>query len=372
MISHPHYNAPLEGSNRGRGIAVGYRFNGGGSGSSATLNVNANGTVNLITGSADLSGTRVAIAMQAAEVLGLSAEDVTPTVVDTDSVGYTGGSGGSRITFDTGRAVLAAAEQVIRQMSARAALLWEVRPEDVEFKDAVFTCTRNQEDRMTFKELAGMLMDTGGPITCSASDKQGGVGAQLAGNIVDVEVDRETGKVDILRYTAFVDAGRAVHPGYVEGQMQGGVLQGVGWALNEEYYYTEDGVMANSTFLDYRMPTTLDLPMIDTVIVEVPNPPPPVRSAWGRGGPNRAAAGRHGQCRLPRRRRAYDKPAHVPRRHPGSSRGENRRWAAIDTGLWHGHVSVPASETPQSRESWPTAQAGSPGGHYFLAKVSAI
>ena len=91
-------------------------------------------------------------------------------------------------------------------------------------------------------------------------------------DIVDVEVDRETGKVEILRYTAVLDAGRAVHPAYVKGQMQGAVLQGVGWALNEEYFFNEDGTMANSTLLDYRMPTTLDLPMIDTVIVEVPNP----------------------------------------------------------------------------------------------------
>ena len=271
MVAHPHHTAPLDGPNRGRGVAVGYRFNGGGTGSSATINVNATGTINVITGSADLSGSRVAIAMQAAETLGLSAEDVTPTVVDTDSVGWTGGSGGSRITFDTGRAVIAAAQEVVRQMSGRAALLWEVQPEDVEFEAGTFVCAKNRADRMSFKELASKIMETGGPITCSASDTQGGVGAQLAGNIVDVEVDPETGKVDILRYTTFLDAGMAAHPSYVEGQMQGGALQGVGWALNEEYFFTEDGAMTNSTFLDYRMPTTLDLPMIDTVIIEVPN-----------------------------------------------------------------------------------------------------
>ena len=115
-------------------------------------------------------------------------------------------------------------------------------------------------------------MDTGGLVTCSSSDRQGGVGAQLAGHIVDLEVDPETGKVDILRYTTFLDAGKAVYPTYVEGQMQGSALQGIGWALNEEYFLTEDGTMANSSLLDYRMPTTLDMPMIDTVIIEVPNP----------------------------------------------------------------------------------------------------
>jgi CO/xanthine dehydrogenase Mo-binding subunit len=89
---------------------------------------------------------------------------------------------------------------------------------------------------------------------------------------VDVEVDPDTGKVTILRYTAFIDAGTAVHPSYVEGQVQGATVQGIGWALNEEYFYTRDGAMANSSFLDYRMPTTLDVPMIDIQLVEVPNP----------------------------------------------------------------------------------------------------
>ena len=271
MKAHAHYNAPLEGPNRGRGVAVGYRLNGGGSGSSATIHVNANGTINLLTGSVDIGGTRTAVAMQAAEVLGITAEEVNPTVVDTDAVGWTGGTGGSRIAFDTGRAAINTAQEVIRQMSARAALLWEVQTEDVDFMDGEFICKKNTEDRFTFKQLAAKLMDTGGPVTCSGQDKQGGVGAQLAGHIVDVEVDPETGKVDILRYTTFIDAGKAAHPSYVEGQMQGGALQGIGWALNEEYYMTEDGTMANSSFLDYRMPTSLDLPMIDCEIIEVPN-----------------------------------------------------------------------------------------------------
>jgi len=271
MKSHPHYTATIEGPNQGRGVAVGYRLNGGGSGSSATINVNADGTINLITGSVDIGGTRTSIAMQAAEVLGIPIEDVNPSVVDTDSVGYTGGTNGSRITFDTGRAAINAARDVIRQMTSRAALLWEVQTEDVEFSDGIFFCLKNTQDRLTFVDLATKLMDTGGPVTCSASDKQGGVGAQLAGHIVDVEVDPDTGKVEILRYTTFLDAGKAIYPSYVEGQMQGAALQGIGWALNEEYFFTDTGSMANATFLDYRMPTSLDMPMIDTVIIETPN-----------------------------------------------------------------------------------------------------
>jgi CO/xanthine dehydrogenase Mo-binding subunit len=98
------------------------------------------------------------------------------------------------------------------------------------------------------------------------------VGGSFSANIVDVKVDPETGKVDILRFTAIQDAGKAIHPSYVEGQMQGGSVQGIGWALNEEYFYNEEGQMVNSTFLDYRIPTALDLPMIETTIVEVPHP----------------------------------------------------------------------------------------------------
>jgi CO/xanthine dehydrogenase Mo-binding subunit len=271
MKAHPHYSAPIEGPNRGRGIAVAFRSQAG-RGSPATINVNSNGTISLITGSVDLSGTRTTVAMQAAEVLGLSIDDVSSTVADTDSVGATGGTGGSRITFDTGLAAIMAAEEVKRQMSARAARLWEVQPEDVEFSDGSFICAKNPADTLTFKELARRLEGTGGPITCSVYAPTTGVGPIFAGSIVDVAVDPETGKVSILRFTSFTDAGRAIHPGFVEGQMQGATAQGLGWALNEEMVYTENGAVANSSFLDYRMPTSLDLPMIDTVIIEVPNP----------------------------------------------------------------------------------------------------
>jgi xanthine dehydrogenase molybdenum-binding subunit len=125
---------------------------------------------------------------------------------------------------------------------------------------------------MTFKEVAAQMARMGGPITGRATSQPRGVGGAFATHIVDVEVDPDTGKVTILRYTAVQDVGRAIHPSYAEGQIQGGVVQGVGWALNEEFVYNDSGNMVNSSFLDYRMPTTLDLPMIDTVLVEVPNP----------------------------------------------------------------------------------------------------
>ena len=271
MVNSDHYQSPLSGANRGRGIAVGFRWQAG-QASSATINVNADGTLNLITGSVDIGGTRTAVAMQVAETLGIGVDRIAPTVVDTDTVGWTATTGGSRIAFDTGLAAISAADDLRAQMAQRCAMVWEVQPEDVDFADGVFTCRRNPADNMTIAEVAGRMMRTGGPLTASASATSTGVGPVFAGNIIDVEVDPDTGKVDILRCTAFIDSGTSVHPSYVEGQMQGGTVQGLGWALSEDYTYNADGQMLNSSFLDYRMPTALDLPMIDTVVVEVPNP----------------------------------------------------------------------------------------------------
>src|SRR5437667_352716 len=271
MKNHPHYRAPLDGPNRGRGVAVGFWFNVGLE-ASWSISVNADGTVNLVEGSTDIGGTRTSVAMQAAEVLGIPAENVRPAVADTDSVGYTSVTGGSRTTFATGLASIEAAKDVNRQMAARAARLWEVEPDAVETATGVFRCKSKPDLQLTFKELAGQLSSTGGPVVGRATVNARGVGGSFAGNIADVEVDPDTGKVTILRFTAVQDAGKAIHPSYVEGQMQGGSVQGIGWALNEEYAMSPDGTMMNSSLLDYRMPTSLDLPMIDTVIVEVPNP----------------------------------------------------------------------------------------------------
>ena len=270
MRDHPHYSAPL-GENQGRGVAIGFWFNIGFD-SAVNLAVNADGTVNLTEGSTDIGGTRASIAMQAAEVLGIAAEDIRPTVVDTDSIGYTAVTGGSRTTFATGWAAYEAAQSVKQQMIERAATIWEVDADSVEMQDGAIRSKSDPELSMTFQELAGQLGSTGGGITGTASVNPTGVGGSFAGNIVDVEVDPETGKTDVVRFTAFQDVGKAIHPSYVEGQMQGGSVQGIGWALNEEYYMNDDGGMDNSTLLDYRMPTSLDLPMIDTVIVEVANP----------------------------------------------------------------------------------------------------
>jgi len=273
-----HYNAPLprpNGKLRGRGVASGFWFNAGLQ-STAIVSVNSDGTANVVTGSPDIGGSRASCAMIAAEVLGLKAEEVHPVVADTESIGTTDVTGGSRVTFSTGYAVYEAAQDTITQLKERAATLWKVKPEEVVYQDGVVSCRNNGQDPLTLKQLAPRLARAGGPVLGRAAVNPRGVGPAFATHIVDVEVDPETGKVEILRYTAVQDVGKAVHPSYVEGQMQGGVAQGIGWALNEEYYYDDKGVMRNSGFLDYRMPTCLDLPMIETVLVEVPNPGHPL------------------------------------------------------------------------------------------------
>jgi CO/xanthine dehydrogenase Mo-binding subunit len=266
-----HYRSPLEGPHRGRGIACGYWFNIGLK-SSATANVNYDGTVALIEGSTDIGGSRASIAMQLAETLGIAAEDVHPQVGDTDSVGYTDVTGGSRVTFATGMAAYQAGLEVRRQMAERAAKLWECDAKGVSFADGVFSSNGHS---IGFKELAEKLPQTGGPVVGSASVDPEGPTNGFGASIVDVEVDPDTGKTTILRYTVIQDAGKAIHPSYVEGQMQGGTVQGIGWALNEEYFYDDQGRMKNASYLDYRMPTALDVPMIETMIIEVPNPAHP-------------------------------------------------------------------------------------------------
>jgi CO/xanthine dehydrogenase Mo-binding subunit len=271
----PHYKSKLQGPNRGRGVASGFWFNVGLQ-SSAIVNIHTDGTASVVIGSVDIGGTRAAQAMIAAEVLGMDVNDVRPLVADTDSIGHTDVTGGSRTAFATGWAMYEAAQDAVRQLKERAAKLWEKKPEEVAFANGQFSAQGDGIKPMTVKELAGRLARTGGPISGRATVNARGVGPAFAATLVDVEVDPDTGKVEILRATVAQDVGKAVHPSYVEGQMQGGTAQGIGWALNEEYFYDEKGILRNSGLLDYRMPTCLDLPQIETCIVEVPTPGHPI------------------------------------------------------------------------------------------------
>ena len=271
----PHYRSELHGPCRGRGLATGFWFNGGGE-SSAYAMLNVDGTFNLSTGSVDIGGQRASLAMQFAETMGIRYENVNSQVSDTDSIGFTGTTGGSRTTFATGWAVYEAALDLRRQIEERAATIWGVDRAAVHYDaDATIRGPADEQGKaqeMTLGQIAQKCPSTGGMLQGRADTAPRSVGAAAATHIVDVEVDPETGKVEILRYTALQDVGKAIHPAYVEGQIQGGVAQGIGMALNESYEYDDVGVMCNATFLDYRMPTALDLPSIETILVEVANP----------------------------------------------------------------------------------------------------
>ena len=213
--------------------------------------------------------------MMAAETLGIDLDKVRPIIGDTSALGYTLTTGGSRATHASGMAAIDAAKDLINQMRERAAMTWDIPLDAVEWLDGAASPAGDNAGKfepLSFADIAKTAHQTGGPLVAKAAINATGAGVSFGTHLVDVEVDEQTGLVKILRYAVIQDAGRAIHPSYVEGQMQGGAVQGIGWALNEEYIYADDGRLENPGFLDYRMPVCSDVPMIDAVIVEVPNP----------------------------------------------------------------------------------------------------
>lgn len=273
LLDHPEYNKPL-GKNQGRGVASGFWFNGGGE-STASIHINEDGTVVLATGSMDVGGSRASMALMAAETLGVPYASVRSTVADTASIGYNHVTGGSRVTYATGLAVVEACNKIIEQLRLRASIMWDVDVKGVVWEDG-FAKPADKSvgefEPLSLKAIAAKRAVTGGPIVTEAAVNAGGQAPGFSTQFCDVEVDPETGAVKILRFVAAQDVGRAIHPKYCEGQIHGGVVQGIGWALNEEYIYDKQGRLSNAGFLDYRIPVASDLPMIEAILVEVPNP----------------------------------------------------------------------------------------------------
>ena len=275
-LAHPHHKAPL-GKNQGRGVASGFWFNAGGE-SSAQVNITEDGNVVVTTGHPDVGGSRASIANITAELLGIDYRRVSVLIGDTATIGFSNLTGGSRVLFASGIVVTQSTEKVVSTLRERAAKIWEIDPEAVTWEDGEARPAGANAGKfapLTLEELADRATETGGPIGAGVQLNTTGAEGGFATHMCDVEVDVELGIVRVLRYTSFQDVGRAVHPSYVEGQMQGGVAQGIGWALNEEYIYDRDGHVDNPGFLDYRMPIFSDLPMLDTVMIEIPNPKHP-------------------------------------------------------------------------------------------------
>jgi CO/xanthine dehydrogenase Mo-binding subunit len=262
------------GPNQGRGLSCGFWFNFGGN-TCVSLNINTDGTVGVTEGNPDIGGSRASISLMAAEELGIPYENIRTIVADTNSLGYNDVTDGSRVTFAVGLATIKAARDAIGKMKSRAAQVWGIDAEAVDWVDGAAVPAGPNAGKfppMSLAELAENSPSTGGPIAGHHEVNVDGAGVSFGVHLVDVEVDPETGFTKVLRYTVFQDAGKAVHPDYVEGQMQGGAVQGIGWALNEEYIYGKDGRLQNPGFLDYRIPVASDLPKIETVILEIPNP----------------------------------------------------------------------------------------------------
>ena len=271
-LQHPHYQAPL-GPNQGRGVASGFWFNAGGE-SSAQVNVNEDGTVVVVTGHPDVGGSRASMVNIVAEMLGIDYRQVQALIGDTSVIGFSALTGGSRVTFAAGLVVTRATERVILTLRERAAKIWKIDPEAVIWENGAARPAgpnAGEFEPLTLPELAAKATATGGPIGAGSSFNTEGAAGGFGTHICDVEVDPETGRVQVIRYTAFQDVGRAIHPSYVEGQIQGGVAQGIGWAINEECIFAANGKIDNPSFLDYRMPVACDLPMIEPVMIEVPN-----------------------------------------------------------------------------------------------------
>jgi CO/xanthine dehydrogenase Mo-binding subunit len=271
--AHPQYTAPL-GPNQARGVSSGFWFNFGGE-TCVSLAINFDGTVTLVEGNPDIGGSRASMTMMAAEELGIAYDKVRTIVADTASLGHNETTHGSRVTFSVGLATIKAARAAKAEMCRRAAAVWGIDPEAVEWRQGAAHPAGDNAGKfepLTIEKIAADSPSTGGPIVGHHEVTAEGAGVSFGVHICDLEVDPETGHVTILRYCVLQDAGKAIHPDYVEGQLQGGAAQGIGWALNEGYIYGPDGRLQNKGFLDYRVPVASDLPKIDTVILEIPNP----------------------------------------------------------------------------------------------------
>ncbi|MFD2052852.1 xanthine dehydrogenase family protein molybdopterin-binding subunit [Mesorhizobium calcicola] len=271
--NHPHMKASL-GKNQGRGMACGFWFNFGGQ-TCTDLNIGMDGSVSLAVGTVDVGGSRASLSLVAAEELGIAYEQVKAIVADTSSLGYNDMTDGSRGTFSSSMATISAARNAVKILRERAAQMWDISVDDVVWEQGHAVAKGEKHGnlgKLSLKEIAAASGRTGGPIAGHSELVADGAGVSFATHICDIEVDPETGATRVLRYTVVQDAGKAVHPTYVEGQYQGGAAQGIGWALNEEYIYGKDGRLQNPGFLDYRIPVCSDLPMIDTQILEIPNP----------------------------------------------------------------------------------------------------
>jgi CO/xanthine dehydrogenase Mo-binding subunit len=193
---------------------------------------------------------------------------------DTKSVGYSDGAAGSRLARTMAAAIVEASDKALSELRQRAARLLQADAATLSYAKGIFRGPGSQGASISLPEIMQATLTDGAIVETGVSTKLP-LGVEVGCHVADVEVDEGTGQVTVLRYTAFQDVGRALNPTAVEGQIEGSVVQGLGWALTEGFDYGEDGRLRNASMLDYRMPTALDVPPIEAVILETPVPDVP-------------------------------------------------------------------------------------------------
>ena len=278
LRDHPlwHARASLP-EDEGVGVAAGY-WPGGNEPAAAVCRVDSDGTMTVVTSAVDMSGVDTGFAIIAAAAFGLSPDKVRVVSADTATGPYAGASGGSKVTYTVGKAVLSAARSAREKVLAAASQELEIAPDDLEVVDGVVRAVGAPDRSITVEEIARMTLRFGGryePIEGHGGSAQTRGAPSVAAHLSHVRVDRETGEIELRQHVIAQDVGRALNPALVEGQMRGGATQGMGWAIFEQLDHDEDGRLLTGSFLDYAIPVAERVPEIDTLIVEVPAPDGP-------------------------------------------------------------------------------------------------
>ncbi|HEX2912091.1 MAG TPA: xanthine dehydrogenase family protein molybdopterin-binding subunit [Chloroflexia bacterium] len=271
---HPLYQKRNQkGAGEGIGVAIG-GWGGGLEPASALCRLENDGTFTIPVGVSDISGVSTSFKLIAAEVLGLSPDKVNVVLADTDSAPYAGGSGGSKTLFTVGAAVKKAAEDAAEQIKKIAAAELEAAPQDIELKDgkaSVVGVPSKSVDLITIAKRSFSSGKAAGPVLGNGSSSINKSAPGFTAHLAHVKVDEDTGEVKVIDYVAIQDVGKAINPGEVEGQMHGGVTQGLGWALYEQLVYDNSGTLISGSFMDYALQNSEQTPNIEAILVEVPS-----------------------------------------------------------------------------------------------------
>ena len=292
LKEHPAWTERSTGEDEGIGIAVSSwpcAF----SPSASVCRLDTDGTVRVQVGSVDISGVNSSLVLVAAEVLGVNPDDVELIQGDTNMGPFAPGSGGSQVTYSVSGAVEAAAQEVRTQVLELAAEQLEARLEDLELKDGAVQVKGVPSSAIKLAKLASIAETTAGGHGPIIGEGRSAIEKNAPGTIAHlakVAVDRDTGQVKIKQYVAIQDVGFALNPMMVEGQIHGGVVQGLGMGIFEDFGYDDNGQLTGGSFMDYAMPRATDVPNIEAILLNNPSPHGPF-GARGVGEPPITAGG---------------------------------------------------------------------------------